>query len=87
MITDHSALTKLMNGKGLSSRKVCWSLKLAEYNVDIEHRAGKANVVTNAFSRNPEECMEVVENVKVCVLQSQVLRSREQLIQEQVEDS
>lgn len=27
VVTDHTAFTKLMNGKGLSSRMVCWSLK------------------------------------------------------------
>lgn len=41
VVMDHSALTKLTSGKGLSSRTVRWSLKLAEYNVDIENRVGK----------------------------------------------
>lgn len=31
-ITDHSVLTKFMNGKGLSARTVRWSLKLSQYN-------------------------------------------------------
>ena len=35
-ITDHSALTKLTYGKGLSSRIIKWALKLADYNIVIE---------------------------------------------------
>lgn len=42
VIADHSALLeilKLTDGKGLPLRMVRWSLKLAEYNVDIEDSA------------------------------------------------
>lgn len=40
---DHSALTNLTNGNGLWSKMVRWSLELDEYNVFIEHMAGKEN--------------------------------------------
>lgn len=40
MISDHSVLSMLKIGKGLPSRMVRWKLKLAYYNVDIEHKAG-----------------------------------------------
>lgn len=39
---------------------VRWSLKLAEYNVDIEHRAGKENAVVRVLSRNPQVSKEIV---------------------------
>lgn len=65
---------------------VKWSLKLAENNVSIEHRAGKEDATADALSRNPQEYVEVVEKVKVFALSSLVLRSREQLMKEQKED-
>ncbi|GFX40404.1 retrovirus-related Pol polyprotein from transposon 17.6 [Trichonephila clavipes] len=40
VITDHAALTKLTNGKNLSSRMIRWALKLSEFNIEWEHRAG-----------------------------------------------
>ncbi|GFS79393.1 retrovirus-related Pol polyprotein from transposon opus [Trichonephila clavipes] len=53
VITDHAALTKLTNGKNLSSRMIRWALKLSEFNIEWEQRPGVQNVVTNALSRNP----------------------------------
>ncbi|GFV97229.1 retrovirus-related Pol polyprotein from transposon 17.6 [Trichonephila clavipes] len=38
VITDHAALTKLTNGKNLSSRMIRWTLKLSEFNMEWEHR-------------------------------------------------
>lgn len=74
-----------MNGKGLSEM-AGWCSKLAEFNVEVEHRAGKESAVADTLSRNYEEIVEVVEGVRVCALSSLVLRSREQLIQEQKDD-
>ncbi|GFX15278.1 retrovirus-related Pol polyprotein from transposon opus [Trichonephila clavipes] len=53
VITDHAALTKLTNGKNLSSRKIRWALKLSEFNIEWEHRPGVQNVVADVLSRNP----------------------------------
>ncbi|GFX09122.1 retrovirus-related Pol polyprotein from transposon 17.6 [Trichonephila clavipes] len=53
VITDHAALTKLTNGKNLSSRMIRWALKLSEFNIDWEHRPGVQNVVTDVLFRNP----------------------------------
>ena len=53
-ITDHSALTNLVNGKDLSPRMIRWALKLAEFNINIENRAGLQNVVADALLRNPQ---------------------------------
>ncbi|GFW70193.1 hypothetical protein TNCV_4467521 [Trichonephila clavipes] len=38
VITDHAALTRLTHGKNLSSRMIRWVLKLAEFNMEWEHR-------------------------------------------------
>lgn len=84
--TDHSVLTMLTNGKGLSSCVVHWSLKLEEYNVNIDKRHGKEIAAADALSRSPKECMEAIEKVNFCVLSSLVLRSWKQLIQEQKDD-
>ncbi|GFX01831.1 retrovirus-related Pol polyprotein from transposon opus, partial [Trichonephila clavipes] len=53
VITDHAALTRLTNGKNLSSRMIGWVLKLAEFNIEWEHRTGTQNVVADVLSRNP----------------------------------
>ncbi|GFV95492.1 retrovirus-related Pol polyprotein from transposon 297 [Trichonephila clavipes] len=37
VITDHAVLTKLTNGKNLSSRMIRWALKLSEFNLEWEH--------------------------------------------------
>ncbi|GFY09437.1 retrovirus-related Pol polyprotein from transposon 297 [Trichonephila clavipes] len=38
VITDHAALTKLTNGKNLSSGMIRWALKLSEFNIECDHR-------------------------------------------------
>ncbi|GFW99962.1 retrovirus-related Pol polyprotein from transposon 17.6 [Trichonephila clavipes] len=58
VITDHAALTKLTNGKNLSSRMIRWALKLSEFNIEWEHRPGVQNVVADLLSRNPVDSVE-----------------------------
>ncbi|GFX81224.1 retrovirus-related Pol polyprotein from transposon 17.6 [Trichonephila clavipes] len=53
VITDHAALTKLTNGKNVSSRMIRWALKLSEFNIEWEHHPGVQNVVAHVLSRNP----------------------------------
>ncbi|GFU84935.1 hypothetical protein TNCV_4282031 [Trichonephila clavipes] len=62
-----------------------WVLKLAEFNVEWEHRTGTQNVVVDILSRNPVESI-VVENVASAVIRDLVLSSRQQLIEEQRRD-
>lgn len=81
VVRYQSALTTLTNSKSLSSKMVRWSLKFAEYNVEIDHRAVKKSSVADTLSRNLQECTDVVEEVKVCILSSLLLRSTKQLIQ------
>lgn len=64
-----------MNNKmnGNSSRMVRCSLKFEECNVGIKHSGRKENAVADALFCNPQEGLEVVEEVKVCALSSLVL--------------
>ncbi|GFU15955.1 retrovirus-related Pol polyprotein from transposon 297 [Trichonephila clavipes] len=50
VITDHAALTKLTNGKNLSSRMIRWALKLSEVNIEWDHRPGVQNVVADLLT-------------------------------------
>ncbi|GFY20552.1 retrovirus-related Pol polyprotein from transposon 17.6 [Trichonephila clavipes] len=40
VITDHAALTKLTNGKNLSSRMIRWTLKLSEFSIEWTSNLG-----------------------------------------------
>ncbi|GFW67842.1 retrovirus-related Pol polyprotein from transposon 17.6 [Trichonephila clavipes] len=62
VITDHAALTRLTNGKNLSSGMIRWVLKLAEFYIEWKHRSGTQNVVSDVLSRNP---VETRRNTKV----------------------
>ncbi|GFY23360.1 retrovirus-related Pol polyprotein from transposon 297 [Trichonephila clavipes] len=85
VITDHAALTHLTTGKNLSSRIIRWALKLAEFNIEWEHRAGTQNTVANVLSRNPIESI-IGEKVNCAIIRDLVLSSRDQLIEEQRTD-
>ncbi|GFU69846.1 retrovirus-related Pol polyprotein from transposon opus [Trichonephila clavipes] len=85
VITDHAALTKLTNGKNLSSRMIRWALKLSEFNIEWEHRPGVQNVVADVLSRNPVGNMDGSQ-ISCAALRALALNSREQLIREQRED-
>ncbi|GFS61197.1 transposon Tf2-9 polyprotein [Trichonephila clavipes] len=85
VITDHAALTKLTNGKNLSSRMIRWALKLSEFNIEWEHRPGVQNIVANVLSRNPVGNLDGSQ-ISCAALRALALNSREQLIREQRED-
>ncbi|GFW68271.1 retrovirus-related Pol polyprotein from transposon gypsy [Trichonephila clavipes] len=85
VITDHAALTHLMNGKNLSNRMIRLALKLAEFNIEWEHRAGTQNTVVDVLSRNPIESI-IGEKVNCVIIRDLVLSSRDQLIEEQRTD-
>ncbi|GFX69855.1 retrovirus-related Pol polyprotein from transposon 17.6 [Trichonephila clavipes] len=82
VITDHTALTKLTNGKNLSSRMIRWAFKLSEFNIEWEHRPGVQNVVTDVLSRNPMGNLDGSQ-ISCAAFRALALNSREQLIQEQ----
>ncbi|GFX28822.1 retrovirus-related Pol polyprotein from transposon opus [Trichonephila clavipes] len=85
IITDHVAITKLTNGKNLSSRILRWALKLSEFNIEREHRPGIQNVVADVLSRNVVGNMDGSQ-IWCTALRALALNSREQLFREQRED-
>ncbi|GFY23008.1 hypothetical protein TNCV_2182691 [Trichonephila clavipes] len=82
---DHTALTRVTNGKNLSSRRIIWALKLADFNIKCENRPGTQNALANVLSRNPVESI-IREKVHCAIIRDLVLSSREQLIEEQKAD-
>ncbi|GFW01007.1 retrovirus-related Pol polyprotein from transposon 17.6 [Trichonephila clavipes] len=85
VIPYHAALTKLTNGKNLSSRMIRWALKLSEFNIEWEHRPGVQNVVADLLSRNPVDSVEGSQ-ISCAALRALAIHSREQFIKEQRED-
>ncbi|GFU75215.1 retrovirus-related Pol polyprotein from transposon 17.6 [Trichonephila clavipes] len=81
VITDHAALTKLTNGKNVSSRMIRWTLKLSEFNIEWEHRPGVQNVVVDVLSRNPVDNVDE-SKISCAALRALALNSREQQIRE-----
>ncbi|GFT15393.1 hypothetical protein TNCV_3264241 [Trichonephila clavipes] len=62
-----------------------WVLKLAELNIECEHRSGTQNAVADVLSRNLVESI-IGEKVNSAIIRDLVLSSREQLIEEQNTD-
>ncbi|GFU65982.1 transposon Ty3-I Gag-Pol polyprotein [Trichonephila clavipes] len=60
-------------------------LKLAEFNIEWEHRSGTQNAVADVSSRNPVESI-IGEKVNCAIIRDLVLSSREQLIEVQRKD-
>ncbi|GFW30816.1 retrovirus-related Pol polyprotein from transposon 297 [Trichonephila clavipes] len=85
VITDHAALTHLTNGKNLPNRMIRLALKLAEFNIEWEHRPEAQNTVADVLSRNPIESI-IGEEVQCAINRDLILSSREQLTEEQRTD-
>ncbi|GFV23868.1 hypothetical protein TNCV_198611 [Trichonephila clavipes] len=82
VIADHAALTRLTNGKNLSSRMIHWVLKISKFNIEWEH-AGTQNAVADVLSNSYES---IVGKRKLIVCNNQgfgTFVTREQLIEEQ----
>ncbi|GFY06747.1 retrovirus-related Pol polyprotein from transposon opus [Trichonephila clavipes] len=85
VITDHAALTHLTTGKNLSNRMIRWALKLAEFNIEWEHRPGTQGTIADVMSRNLIENI-IGEKVNCAIIRDLVLSSRDQLLEEQRTD-
>ncbi|GFW12080.1 retrovirus-related Pol polyprotein from transposon 297 [Trichonephila clavipes] len=53
VFTDHTALTRLTHGKNMSSRMIRWALKLAEFNIECEHRPWNSKCCCRRFVEEP----------------------------------
>ncbi|GFY33574.1 retrovirus-related Pol polyprotein from transposon 297 [Trichonephila clavipes] len=62
-----------------------WALKLAEFNIEWEHRSETQNAVADVLSRNPIASI-IGEKVHWALIRDLVLSSRDQLIEEQRTD-
>lgn len=51
IVTDHASLRWFLNLSNPTGRLARWGCRLSPYNFEIEHRAGKDNVVPDALSR------------------------------------
>ncbi|GJU98711.1 zinc finger, CCHC-type containing protein, partial [Tanacetum coccineum] len=49
--TDHKSLQHILDQKELNMRQRCWLELLSDYDCEIRYHPGKANVVTDAWSR------------------------------------
>ena len=54
VLTDNVACTYIVKKSDLSPRLARWAVQLADYSFDIQHKAGKENVVADALSRAEE---------------------------------
>ena len=53
LVTDHQPLKWLMESDKLTGKLARWALLLQEYDFEVVHRAGIANLDADGLSRNP----------------------------------
>lgn len=76
LVTDNSAITWIMQTKWKTgSRLSRWSLELQLYDMTIEHRKGKDNIVPDALSRAVAEISAVTKSDWYCDLKSKVIEN------------
>ncbi|GFV00794.1 retrovirus-related Pol polyprotein from transposon 17.6 [Trichonephila clavipes] len=61
-----------------------WALKLAEFNIEWEHRPGTQNTIADVLSRNTIESI-IGEKVNCAIIRDLVLSSRDQLIEQKTD--
>ena len=60
VFTDHAACTSLLTNQHPSPKLARWAMVIQELDLDIRHRSGKSNLVTDALSWNPLPTAEVL---------------------------
>lgn len=70
VITDHAALKWMLSLKDPSSRLMRWSLRLAEFDFTVEHKAGKRHTNADGLSR----AVHVVRSDALPVVDLDILR-------------
>ena len=60
--TDHQNLTYFQSPQKLTRRQVRWVMKLSEYDIKLQHKAGRQMVVADALSRRPDHFANVKED-------------------------
>lgn len=96
IFSDHNSLRWLMSRPNLSGRLARWSLRLQDFDFDINHKPGACNQVPDALSRNPvlscETQMDILPDYAVIggldlrTLPPVVFSDREHLRQMQLND-
>ena len=98
--TDHGALRWLLTFKNPEGQVARWLERLGNYDLDIQHRAGKAHGNADALSRRPcgecKHCLRLEERdkmavssdciTKVCMIQTHSGGKPPWLVQHSVED-
>lgn len=62
VLTDNVACTYIVQKSDLSPKLARWAVQLADYSFEIEHKAGKENVVADALSRATVNVVESDED-------------------------
>ena len=59
IVTDHHSLKWLMNIKEPTGRLAHWSLEIQQYNLEINHRAGRSNGNADTLSGFPYDDLKI----------------------------
>ena len=87
LVTDSSAITWILKTKWkTSSRLSRWSLELQLYDMSIEHRKGKDNVVPDALSRSVATISKLSTSDWYCSMKSKVSDNPDDYADFKVED-
>jgi len=82
LITDSACVKSLPTQPNLTQRQSRWVTKLADFDFDIQHRAGPQNVVPDALSRHPchrQDNLSSMTTVHTSEIQAQSLRDEIQM--------
>lgn len=84
--TDHKALTFMLKTTMSSERVSRWSLFVQQFNIQFEHCSGKANVLPDILSRNPDDNTVDIHHVDLVPEDHEFLRKLQYLRQSQKRD-